>query len=108
MVPEDIFVLADAGYGLTEKVLTPFRSTRYHLKEWAKRPNSRPQTPQELFNLRHAKARNIVERLIDILKRWFRVLCSGMECEFPTTKSVIYACMLLHNFIRAVAASDQA
>ncbi|KAF4143324.1 DDE superfamily endonuclease [Phytophthora infestans] len=108
MVPEDIFVLADAGYGLTEKVLTPFRSTRYHLKESAKRPNGRPQTPQELFNLRHAKARNIVERLIGILKRRFRVLRSGMECEFPTTKSVIYACMLLHNFIRAVDASDQA
>ncbi|KAF4140679.1 DDE superfamily endonuclease [Phytophthora infestans] len=108
MVPEDIFVLADAGYGLTEKVLTPFRSTRYHLKEWAKRSNGRPETPQELFNLRHAKARNIVERLIGILKRRFRVLRSGMECEFPTTKSVIYACMLLHNFIRAVDASDQA
>ncbi|OWZ08353.1 Nuclease HARBI1 [Phytophthora megakarya] len=42
-LPTHYFVLGDPGYGLSEKVLTPFRGVRYHLKEWARRPSGRPQ-----------------------------------------------------------------
>jgi hypothetical protein len=45
------FILADAGYGLSKRVLTPYRGVRYHLKEFSPTTNNRPQNKEELFNL---------------------------------------------------------
>ncbi|GMF20621.1 unnamed protein product [Phytophthora fragariaefolia] len=67
-LPEHTYVLADAGNGLHHQVLTPYRGVRYHLKEFAE-GTGRPLNGKELFNLRHAKARNVVERLNGCLKR---------------------------------------
>ncbi|KAF4146427.1 DDE superfamily endonuclease [Phytophthora infestans] len=100
------YALGDAGYGLSKQVLTPFRGVRYHLKEWATSDAGRPRNPKELFNLRHAKARNVIERTIGVLKRRFKVLRPCMDYEMKTIKSVIYACVLTHNFIREYDASD--
>lgn len=33
-IPNGRFYLADAGYGLTKFILTPYRGVRYHLREW--------------------------------------------------------------------------
>ncbi|GMF26549.1 unnamed protein product [Phytophthora fragariaefolia] len=107
-IPTNFNVIADAGYGLSLKVFTPFRSVRYHLKEWAQQENGRPQCAKEIFNLRHAKVRNIIERLIGCLKRRFKVLRVAMEYELETIKGVIFACALVHNFIRACDAEDTA
>ena len=35
-IPEGKFYLADAGYGIAEGILTPYRGIRYHLKEWGR------------------------------------------------------------------------
>lgn len=59
------FLLGDAGYNLSHRVLTPYRKTRYHLKEFsATSPLGRPQNKEELFNLWHAKLRNQVTILL--------------------------------------------
>ncbi|POM81159.1 Transposase [Phytophthora palmivora] len=105
-IPKHYYVLADAGYGLSDKALTPFRGVRCHLKEWAQWPSGRPQNAKELFNLRHAKARNVAERVIGMLKRRFKVLRSCMDFELMTIKTVISACVLVHNFIREHDAND--
>ncbi|OWY98469.1 Nuclease HARBI1 [Phytophthora megakarya] len=105
-LPEHYYVLGDAGYGLSEQVLTPCRGERYHLKEWAKNDVGRPRDPKVLFNLQHAKARNVVERTIGVLKCRFKVLRTCMDYEMMTIKSVIYACVLTHNFIGEYDASD--
>ncbi|KAF4028775.1 DDE superfamily endonuclease [Phytophthora infestans] len=102
-----MYVLADAGYALHPKVLTPFRGVRYHLKEFAE-GFERPRMAKELFNWRHAKARNAVERLNGCLKRRFKILRVPIECEFTAAKAVIFACVCLHNFIRREASSDLA
>ncbi|KAJ8521747.1 hypothetical protein ON010_g17775 [Phytophthora cinnamomi] len=104
-VPEDFYVLADAGYGLSKKVLTPYRSVRYHLKEWAK-SSGRPQKAKELYNLRHAKVRNVVEQVIGIMKRRFKALRTCMDYEFFNMKAVIFACISVHNFIRSLDECD--
>jgi hypothetical protein len=39
-VPRGYFYLADAGYPSTSNTLVPFRSTRYHLREWAQASNA--------------------------------------------------------------------
>lgn len=35
-IPPGKCYLADAGFGICEALLVPFRSTRYHLAEWAR------------------------------------------------------------------------
>ncbi|KAE8984763.1 hypothetical protein PR001_g22348 [Phytophthora rubi] len=106
-IPDDFYVLADAGYGLSKKVLTPYRSLRYHLKEWAK-SSGRPQNGMELYNLRHAKARNVVERVIGVLKRRFGVHRSCMDYVLVNIKALIFACPCVHNCQRRFSSSDMA
>ena len=55
-IPEGFFVLADAGYALTNDVLTRFRGCRYHLKEFAAGAAA-PRNAEELYNLIHARCR---------------------------------------------------
>ena len=95
---EQGFVLGDAGYALTRLVLVPYRGVRYLLAEWA-RGNSRPQNAKELFNLRHAQLRNVVERVFGVLKKRFRVLRSPIDAKYPVQQLVVYACCALHNFL---------
>lgn len=59
--------LADAGYGLRLGILTPYRGVRYHLREQAQ-ARLRPKTKEELFNLRHAQLRNVIEPIFSVLK----------------------------------------
>ena len=33
-IPEGKYILGDAGFGLSETTLIPYRGVRYHLKEW--------------------------------------------------------------------------
>uniref|UniRef100_A0A453LRR1 DDE Tnp4 domain-containing protein n=1 Tax=Aegilops tauschii subsp. strangulata TaxID=200361 RepID=A0A453LRR1_AEGTS len=40
VVPKGKYYLVDVGYTNGEGFLAPFRSTRYHLKEWATRRRS--------------------------------------------------------------------
>ena len=61
------YYIIDAGYGNRRGFIGPYRGTRYHLKEYE------PQalalgTPSELFNLRHAKLRNVIERTFGLWK----------------------------------------
>ncbi|KAL0430948.1 UNVERIFIED_CONTAM: hypothetical protein Sradi_0720800, partial [Sesamum radiatum] len=69
-VPTGNYYLCDNGYGNVEGFLTPYKGVRYHLKEWD-RGTGGPQSSRELFNLRHASARNVIERTFGLLKtRW--------------------------------------
>ncbi|XP_057779708.1 uncharacterized protein LOC130998293 [Salvia miltiorrhiza] len=69
-VPKGKYYLCDNGYANSDGFLTPYKGDRYHLKEWGPN-NARPQNKEELFNLRHSKARNAIERAFGILKmRW--------------------------------------
>ncbi|KAE9015731.1 hypothetical protein PR003_g14430 [Phytophthora rubi] len=106
-VREHHYVIADAGYALQPQVLKPYRGVRYHLKEWAAE-SGRPKTAKELYNLRHAKARNVVERVNGIPKRRFKILRVPIECEFVVANAIVFATAWLHNFIRQQNAHDLA
>ena len=60
----------------------------------------RPQTPQELFNLRHAKARNVIERVFGVLKKRFPVLTSPAPYSIDFQRDIVIALCTVHNFIR--------
>ncbi|MFQ6645869.1 hypothetical protein Gotur_019381, partial [Gossypium turneri] len=60
------YYLVDAGYTNCEGFLVPFIGQRYHLNEW--RQGYQPSAPEEFFNMKHASARNVIERCFGLLK----------------------------------------
>jgi len=95
----DRYYLADAGYALSKLCLTPYRGVRYHLKEWAK-CNARPQSKEELFNLRHSSLRNVIERLFGVVKKRFPILVNMHSYPFQFQIALVLSCFMIHNFIR--------
>jgi hypothetical protein len=83
-VPKGKYYLGDAGYGLSEQILTLYRGVHYRLREnrlagqryefifnfiiisltkfFILYKIHRPSNPEELFNLRHVSLRMTVER----------------------------------------------
>lgn len=60
----------------------------------------RPATKQELYNLRHASARNVVERIFGIVKKRFRILLLAPEFDMDIQTHIPRVLCALHNFIR--------
>lgn len=105
-IPPGKFYLADAGYTLTDSLLVPYRGVRYHLKELSV-SGLKPTNKEELFNLRHASLRNVVERLIGVLKKRFPVLtCPSYYPYWKQTRN-IYALTMLSNFIQLYDPTDK-
>lgn len=105
VTPRGRFWLADAGYtqadGYGGQILAPYMAVRYHLQEW-KKGNQRPQNMKELFNLRHAKLRNVVERTYGVFKNRFRIFqCSRDGFSLRTQNKLIIALSAVHNWINA-------
>ncbi|XP_015956311.1 uncharacterized protein LOC107480660 [Arachis duranensis] len=100
-LPRGKFYLGDAGFMLKYGLITPYRSVRYHLKEYARRG---PENEKELFNLRHASLRNVIERSFGVLKKRFAIITSGTEphYDFETMTEIVLACCILHNFLMGV------
>jgi hypothetical protein len=106
---EDGFLIGDAGYALSPRLLTPYRGVRYHLKEFHSSPLGRPRNYKELYNLRHASLRNQVERAFGVMKRRFRILREPIVvASYTDMWRTHLSCVVLHNFIRVEnAKSDQ-
>lgn len=58
-----------------------------------------PATREELFNLRHASARNIVERIFGVVKRRWRILTSAPEYDLGIQAQIVPGLAAIHNFI---------
>ena len=86
------YYLGDAGYTNGPGFLTPFRSTRYHLKEWVSSAQQ-PKSDEELYNLRHSRARNVVERTFGLWKKRFAILRTASF--FDIEDQVTYVHMFL-------------
>lgn len=97
-IPDGKYVLGDAGFPNCDKCLAPYRGVRYHLKEWA-RSSSRPQNKEELFNLRHAKLRNIIERIFGVFKNRFKILTKARPFKIQAQVRVVAALCVLHNIL---------
>ncbi|KAK5826076.1 hypothetical protein PVK06_020984 [Gossypium arboreum] len=93
------YYLADAGYGIRNGFITPYRGVRYHLKEFS-------AYAKELFNLRHSSLRITIERVFGILKKRFRVLDAETFWNFQTQVDIVLACCITHNHIMGVDPSD--
>lgn len=55
IIPEGKYILFDAGVPTAaHRILAPYRSTAYHLRELSVDQNGAPLTAKQLFNLRHS------------------------------------------------------
>ncbi|KAK5833097.1 hypothetical protein PVK06_016909 [Gossypium arboreum] len=97
------YYLADAGYGICNGYITPYRGVRYHLKEFSAQG---PENKKELFNLRHSSLRITIKRVFGILKKRFRVLDAEPFWNFQTQVDIVLACCIIHNHIMGVDPSD--
>uniref|UniRef100_A0A3Q7I2A1 DDE Tnp4 domain-containing protein n=1 Tax=Solanum lycopersicum TaxID=4081 RepID=A0A3Q7I2A1_SOLLC len=69
------YYLCDGGYTNGKGFLSPYRGYRYWLKDW-RRDNPSPRCKEDLFNMRHARARNVIERAFGLLKGHWGILRS--------------------------------
>jgi hypothetical protein len=92
------YFLADAGYSNSSLTMTPYRGVKYHLKEQA-RSRLKSQNKEELFNLRHASLRNVIERQFGVFKRCFKIIRTALEFPLSIQTRLIYALIGLNNFI---------
>ncbi|XP_050230424.1 protein ALP1-like [Mercurialis annua] len=103
-IPQGCYYLVDAGYTNGEGFLAPYRGQRYHLDEW--RGDRQPQTAEEYFNMKHSRARNVIERCFGVLKGKWSILRSCSYYPIKTQGRIILACCLLHNLIRRYMPTD--
>jgi len=66
----------------------------------------RPANREELYNLRHASARNAVERIFGILKKRFVILTHPPEYSLTIQAYIPPALSAVHNFIRVHDADE--
>ncbi|GFQ03040.1 putative nuclease harbi1 [Phtheirospermum japonicum] len=104
-VPSSNYYLCDYGYANRSGFLAPYRGVRYHLKEWLNGPSG-PQDYTELFNLRHAKARNVIGHFFGLLKQRWVILRSSAFYPIRTQNRIITACALLKNYICSAMVVD--
>ena len=104
-IPRGKYVLGDAGFPNCDYCLTPYRGVRYHLKEWEK-ANKRPRNAKELFNLRHAKLRNVIERIFGVMKKRFKALTLPRAFKMKAQARVVLALCVLHNILRDIGEWD--
>ncbi|TPX64169.1 hypothetical protein CcCBS67573_g08480 [Chytriomyces confervae] len=86
-IPPGRWYLADAGYAQRLQILVPYHGVRYHLKEWGQ-TDLRPETKKELFNLRHAQARNVVERIFRCMAKQFPILKCMQSYSLETQRDL--------------------
>src|SRR5436190_12008391 len=65
-----------------------------------------PQTPQELYNLRHSSLRNAIERIFGVLKKRFPILKNQLEFPYNVQVRLVKVLCCLHNIIRLVGGDD--
>jgi DDE superfamily endonuclease len=106
--PPGKYYLADSGYSNTSLTLTPYPKVRYHLREQA-RASQRPQNAKELFNLRHASLRNVIERTFGVLKNRFVILQKPpRRYTIRTQVKLVFALTALHNFMNSHGCDPEA
>ncbi|KAK4733329.1 hypothetical protein R3W88_007590 [Solanum pinnatisectum] len=98
-IPEGNYYLCDGGYTNGNGFLSPYRGYRYWLRDW-QGENPPPQCREELFNMKHARARNAIERTFGLLKGRWGILRSPSWYSVKIHNRIISACCLIHNFIR--------
>ena len=99
IIPVGKYFLTNVGFPLCNQLLIPYWGVHYHLVEWGC-ANIRPMTKEELFNLQHASAHNIIELIFGVLKHRFCILLLAPEYSLEIQAWIPAALCAVHNFIQ--------
>ncbi|KAH6766750.1 nuclease HARBI1-like protein [Perilla frutescens var. hirtella] len=97
-VPQGKYFLVDCGFAHKRQFLAPLRGVRYHLKDFGGQ-GRHPRNASELFNLRHASLRNVIERIFGVFKSRFTIFKTAPPFSFRTQAELVLVCAGLHNFL---------
>lgn len=99
-LPSNCYFLADAGFSSKSRfLLVPYREVSYHPQETQQTVHP-PANPRELFNVRHATLRSVIDRTLKLFRRRFRLLRTAREgFSVRTQVNLIFALAAVHNFI---------
>ncbi|KAK9162979.1 hypothetical protein Syun_003881 [Stephania yunnanensis] len=100
------YFLVDYGFPNRRQFLAPFRCVRYHLFDFTGQ-GRHLENANELFNLRHASLRNVVERLFGIFKSRFTIFKTAPPFSFKIQAELVLACAGLHNYLRKECRFDE-
>jgi hypothetical protein len=70
-----------------------------HLIAQTTKKSRSPQNCEELFNLRHVQAHNIIERIFGVIKKWWHILIMPPSYDMKIQAHIPAALAALHNFI---------
>ncbi|KAH6759173.1 nuclease HARBI1-like protein [Perilla frutescens var. frutescens] len=105
-VPQGKYFLVDCGFANRRQFLDPLSGVRYHLKDFSGQ-GRHPRNAIELFNLRHASLRNVIERIFGVFKSRFTIFKTAPPFSFQIQAELVLACAGLHNFLRKECRSDE-
>ncbi|MFQ6650308.1 hypothetical protein Gotur_022772 [Gossypium turneri] len=74
------------------------------MNEW--RQGYQPSTPEEIFNMKHVSAHNVIETCFELLKLRWGILRSPSFYPVRVHNKMIFGYCLLHNFIRTCMSLD--
>ncbi|KAK6121453.1 hypothetical protein DH2020_044799 [Rehmannia glutinosa] len=101
------YYLVDSGFCNFPGFLAPYRQHRYHINAW-RGAMFDPRGPEELFNKRHSRLRNAIERAFGVLKGRFPILKGPMpRYSIRRQVNIVIACCVLHNWLRANYQDDE-
>ncbi|KAH6837900.1 nuclease HARBI1-like protein [Perilla frutescens var. hirtella] len=105
-VPQGKYFLVDCRFANRRQFLSPLCGVRYHLKDFGGQ-GCHPRNASELFNLRHASLRNVIERIFGVFKSRFTIFKTAPPFSFQTQAELVLACAGLHNFLQKECRSDE-
>ncbi|KAH6815439.1 hypothetical protein C2S51_020259 [Perilla frutescens var. frutescens] len=82
-VSQGKYFLVDCGFANRRQFLAPLHGIRYHLKDFGGQ-GRHPRNASELFNLRHASLRNVIERIFGVFKSRFTIFKITHPFPFQT------------------------
>ena len=85
--------------------MTPYRNVRYWLSDFHN--GGKVVGRDEIFNLCHARLRNVIERAFGVVKACFPILKKMAPCSFATHIKIVMTCFSIHNFLRQVSVADR-
>ena len=109
----------DAGFGACDQLLLPYQGVHYHLAECGCANVQyvaffllninlifSPANKEELFNLHHASACNVIECIFGVLKHRFRNLILPPAYSPELQAKIPAALCTIHNVIQELDASE--
>ena len=85
--------------------MTPYCNVRYYLSDF--RSGGKAIGRGEIFNLCHARLRNVIERAFDVVKARFPIFKRMTPYSFATLTKIAMACFSIHNFLRQVSIANR-